>query len=103
MEIDELGLELNVHVGQYDTPGIDDRPTQSAFLNYPLGIIYRKPSIYIAEHPNDPQGRSILVLQYSLRNPKAFRTFEPFKFSNARFFYPYKQWENFRTRPSFVR
>ena len=39
----------------------------------------------------------------SLRNPKPFRTFEPFKFSNARFFYPYKQWENFRTRPSFVR
>ena len=31
----------------------------------------------------------------SLRNPKKFRTFEPFKFLNARFFYPYKQWKNF--------
>ena len=39
----------------------------------------------------------------SLRNLKQFRTFKPFKFSNARFFYPYKQWKNFRTRPSFVR
>ena len=27
----------------------------------------------------------------SLRNPKKFRTFEPFKFSNAKFFSPYKQ------------
>ena len=39
----------------------------------------------------------------SLRNPKKFRTLDPFKFSNARFFYPYKQWKNFRTRPCFVR
>ena len=27
--------------------------------------------------------------KFSLRNPKNFRTCEPFKFSNARFFYPY--------------
>ena len=39
----------------------------------------------------------------SAGNPKTFRTFEPFKFSNARFFYPYKQWKQFRTRSSFVR
>ena len=44
-----------------------------------------------------------LKLESSFRNPKKFRTFEPFKFSNARFFYPYKQWENFRTRYYFVR
>ena len=35
------------------------------------------------------------IEQISLRNPKTFRTFEPFKFSNAKFFYPYKQWKNF--------
>ena len=29
------------------------------------------------------------VLHFSLRNPKNFRTCEPFKVSNARFFYPY--------------
>ena len=40
---------------------------------------------------------------FSLRNPKKFRTFEPFKFSNARFFHPYKQRKNFRTRSSLVR
>ena len=31
----------------------------------------------------------------SLRNPKKFRTCELFKFSNPRFFYPYKQWNIF--------
>ena len=45
----------------------------------------------------------IFVFLFSLRNPKKFRTFEPFKFSNARFFYPYEQRKKFRTRPSFVR
>ena len=30
---------------------------------------------------------------FSLRNPKKFRTCEPFKFSDTRFFYPYKQWK----------
>ena len=29
--------------------------------------------------------------KYSLQNPKKFRTCEPFKFSNVRFFYPYEQ------------
>ena len=29
------------------------------------------------------------ISQYSLQNPKNFRTSEPFKFSNVRFFYPY--------------
>ena len=34
---------------------------------------------------------TILPCQYfSLRNPKNFRTCKPFKFSNARFFYPYQ-------------
>ena len=44
-----------------------------------------------------------LYQKFSLRNPKKFRTFEPFKLSNARFFYPYKQRKKFRTQPSFVR
>ena len=32
---------------------------------------------------------------FSLRNSKKFRTFEPFKFSNASFFYPYRTVEKF--------
>ena len=36
--------------------------------------------------------------------PRTFeRSSSPFKFSNARFFYPYKQRKSFRTRPCFVR
>ena len=34
-------------------------------------------------------GNKVYETDYSLQNPKNFRTCESFKFSNARFFYPY--------------
>ena len=59
------------------------------------------------EHNTDKygEGRSSEndLIEFSLRNPKNFRTCEPFKFSNARFFFRIKQQNNFRTQSSFVR
>ena len=53
MEFDELRLELNVIVGQYDTPRFHDGPTQGAFLNYSVGMTCKGLSIYIPEYPTD--------------------------------------------------
>ena len=48
-------------------------------------IVFAPLKFFLAES----QIGGTLLYQNSLRNPKNFRTCEPFKFSNARFFYPY--------------
>ena len=50
--------------GNYNiSPRFDNGPTQSAFLNCPVGITCRESFNYIAEHPTDHQG-SVQVFKY---------------------------------------
>ena len=61
MEIDEDGL--GSIVGEYDNTGFDDGPTQSRLIHSPVGIAWRRSSVYIAEHFTDLQG-CIRLFQY---------------------------------------